>query len=125
MSWQRPNIGSRRGDRMTTRREFITLLGTTAAVWPLTTHAQQQAMPLVGFRSAGVQATAVHLFAAFRQSLGEAGYVEGRNLGIEYRFAEGQYNRLPDMAAELVRRQPALIVATPTPAAVAAKAATA
>jgi putative ABC transport system substrate-binding protein len=82
-------------------------------------------MPVIGFLSALLQTTTAPDTATFRQSLAEAGYVEGRNLGIEYRFAEGQYDRLPTMASELLRRQVAVIVAMGTPAALAAKAATA
>jgi ABC transporter substrate binding protein len=95
-----------------------------AASWPLVARAQQQAMLTVGFVWGGAQAPAVHLIALVRQSLAEAGYVEGRNLTIEYRFAEGNYDRLPSMATELARRV-ALIVCILTPAALAAKAATA
>jgi ABC-type uncharacterized transport system substrate-binding protein len=108
-----------------TRRELITLLG-GAAAWPLGATAQQpQTMAVVGYLGTASPATGVQIMAALRQSLAEAGYVEGRNVTIDARWVEGQYDRLPAFAAELVRRQVAVIVATGgTAAALAAKAAT-
>jgi putative tryptophan/tyrosine transport system substrate-binding protein len=106
------------------RREFITLVGGTAA-WPLAARAQQSAMPVIGYLSAGSLGPSTPQLTVFRQSLAEAGYVEGRNMTIDYRFAEGQYDRLPALAEELVRRQAAAIVAASSPPALAAKGATA
>ncbi len=107
-----------------TRRKFITALG-GAAAWPVAARAQSSAMPVVGFIAAGTPEGYAAALAGFLKGLGEAGFVDGKNIRIEYRWAENRYDRLQDMAAELARKQVAVIAAPTTPAARAAKAATA
>src|SRR5262249_35563883 len=107
------------------RREFISLVGGAAIAWPLAARAQQAMMPVIAYLSAASQSSSAPQLNALRQGLNEVGYVEGRNVAIDYRFAEGKYDRLPLMAEELVRRQVAAIVAASSLPALAAKGATA
>jgi putative ABC transport system substrate-binding protein len=94
------------------RREFISLIGGAATAWPLGARAQQAATPVIGFLNSGSPGERTHLVAAFHQGLGETAYVDGRNVTIEYRWAQGRYDRLPALADELVRQQAAVITAT-------------
>jgi putative tryptophan/tyrosine transport system substrate-binding protein len=107
------------------RREFITLVSVAAAAWPPAARAQQPAMPVIGLLSGSSPGAIPHLIAALNRGLGDNGFVDGQNLTIDYRWTDGRIDRLPTMAAELVRRQVALIVAISPPSALAAKAATA
>src|ERR1700719_2577705 len=107
------------------RREFMIALGGAAGAWPFATLAQQSSLPIVGYMSSRSPGDSAPLVAAFRKGLSEAGFVEGENVKIEYRWAEGHYDRLPAMAAELVRLGAVLLVTTGgEPSAFAAKAAT-
>jgi hypothetical protein len=106
------------------RREFITLLGGAAAAWPLVGHAQQRVMPVVGVLCAGNAQALERYLASFREGMWRLGYVEGSNVRFEFRFADGYLDRLPDLAVELVRLNPHVIVSTPLPAHLAARKAT-
>jgi len=106
------------------RREFIVLLGGAAAAWPLAARAQQSAMPVIGFLGAGARGPLRQQIAAFHEGLKESGYVEGQNVAVEYRFAEGQFGRFPAFASDLVRRQVAVLFVASNAGALAATQAT-
>src|SRR5262249_37796757 len=115
-----PACSRRRGHRMIRRRDFITLVGGAAAGWPVVAHSQST-MPVIGFLSSSALADRARYLSAFRQGVREAGYVEGQNVVIEYRWAQDQHDVLPNLAADLVRRQVTVIAAHDTSSAVVAK----
>src|SRR5216683_7119053 len=106
------------------RRDFVTFLGGAVAAWPVVAHAQQPGMPVIGVLDSGSAADRTHAVTAFRQGLAEADFVENRNVAFEFRWAEGQFDRLPELAADLAGRKVAIIAAFGNNAARAAKAAT-
>jgi ABC-type uncharacterized transport system substrate-binding protein len=108
---------------MIRRREFVALVGGAVAAWPIAARAQQRALPVIGFLRSTSSADSVHLVEAFRHGLKQAGYVEGQNVTIEYRWADNQLDRLPALVADLLRR-PVAVIVTNTPGTRAAKAAT-
>jgi putative ABC transport system substrate-binding protein len=106
------------------RRKFLATIGGAAVAWPLAAHGQQRPPAVIGFLSSSALADRARYLPAFRQGIGETGYVEGQNVAIEYRWAQDQYDRLPDLAADLVRRQVTVIAAHDVPSSMVAKAAT-